>query len=224
MAPKRGGSGDQEVGAKIRALRRAKHWTLKELAEKSGFDPPNLSKLETGRIGFSAESIRGIARALEVGVGDLFTSPSHRPVFWVSFLAQPERPPLPTIRNVSRLAFALEVSDDALAPLVQSRDIVIVEPKLPLNMGRAVVAECEGRFVVRKVRSLKRAKFSEPVKKHNKEGEYEEWTMEEDAVFEIYTDNASVPPMEAKVVPGSSCQILGPVVQRITDMYSYPTL
>jgi transcriptional regulator with XRE-family HTH domain len=227
MVRRAGSSGDLEVGAKVRAIRQAKHWTLKELAAQSGFDPPNLSKLENGQLGFSADSIRRLASALGVSVADLFSSGAYSPVSWIPFRAEPKRPALPTLRNVSEHTFALEVSDDALAPLICSRDIVICEPALPLNMGRTVVARHGKNLIVRKVRMLKAAIFSGPVKKNDEGGESEEWTLEEDALFEIYADSTLVPPMkamEAKVVAGSSCHILGPVVERITNMYSGPTL
>lgn len=218
MMRKKAASGDPEVGARIRAIRQAKRWTLKELAGRSGFDQPNLSKVEHGQTGFSAESIRRIARALEVTVGDLFSSGAHGPVFWVPFMGEPERPMLATSRQVSDAAFALEVAEDALTPLIHRGDIVVCEPKLSWSMGRPVIARYGEELIVRKVRTLVPAKLSKTRIKPNGQGK--EWDIIGDPLYELYTDNNLVPRVKAKA--GTACYILGPVVQRISDVLRIP--
>ena len=220
MKDRKGGSGDPEVGARIRAIRKAKNLTLRDLASKAELDQPNLSKLENGQVGFSAESIKRIARALDVPVSDLFRSESSGPVFWVPFRNDPERPMFPSGHQVSGQAFALEVSDDALAPLIQRGDIVICD-SIPFSEGRAVVAKHGDDLVVRKVRTLVPAKWAEPQIKHDEHGEHEEvWMLQQEAVWELYTDNDKVPRIE--VTHDSECRIMGPVVQRITQMLRIP--
>ena len=221
MTGGKAGNGDPEVGARIRAIRKSKHWTLKDLASKSNFDQPNLSKLEHGQVGFSIESLKRIAKALDVPISELFRSEFPGPVFWVPFINDPERPMFPSGHTVSGAPFALEVSDEALAPLIHRGDIVICTP-IPWSEGRAVVAKHGNDFFVRKVRTLVPAKWADPQIQHNADGEPEEvWVLKQDAVYELYADNDMFPPI--RVPHGDSeYRILGPVVQRITQMLRIP--
>lgn len=214
------GSGDPEVGARIRAIRKAKSWSLNRLASEAGLDQPNLSKLENGHVGFSADSIRRIARALDVPVSDLFRSGSPGPVCWVPFRNQPERPLFPSGLPVSRQAFALEVSDNALAPLIQIGDFIICDGT-PWSDGRAVVAEHGKGLIVRKVRTLVPAKYAEPqIRLDQNGGDEQVWELQQDSVWELYADSDLLPRIE--VSRDSECQIIGTVVQRITRMLQIP--
>jgi len=220
MVTTKKGRGDAEVGARIRAIRKAKQLTLKQLALESLLDHPNLSKLETGQVGFSAESIKRIARALGVPVSELFRSESEGPVFWVPFKNEPGRPMFPSGHQVSDRAFALEVSDGALAPLIQAGDIVICDP-IPWSEGRAVVAEHGDELIVRKVRARVPVEWAKPQAGVDEQGDdVEIWEMRQDSVWELYADNDWVPRIE--VTRDSACRIIGPVVQRITQMLRVP--
>ena len=221
MSSGRNGSGDPEVGARIRAIRKSKLMTLKDLASKAGIEQPNLSRLENGQVGFSSESIRRIARALDVPVSDLFQPQSPGQVFWVPFVNDPDRPMFPSGHPVSGAAFALEVTDPALLPLIQPGDIVICD-FTPFSEGRAVVAKHGDDLIVRKVRTLIPAN----VVRHSGKDENgdEVWGLDtiRDTVYELYADNDRVPRIE--VPPESAKLILGTVVQRITRMLHIPRM
>ncbi|MEQ2027978.1 S24 family peptidase [Xenorhabdus szentirmaii] len=60
------------VGARIRELRKSRNMTLLDLAQATGGDVGNLSRLERGRQGFSESSLAKIAEALSVPVSELF--------------------------------------------------------------------------------------------------------------------------------------------------------
>ncbi|EDK8481539.1 transcriptional regulator [Salmonella enterica subsp. enterica] len=62
------------IGNKIRQLRKANNMTLNELALRVESDVGNLSRLERGKQGYSDQTLRKIAAALNVEVFELFSS------------------------------------------------------------------------------------------------------------------------------------------------------
>jgi transcriptional regulator with XRE-family HTH domain len=61
-----------DVGSQIRRLRKAKHWTVAQLAVYADMSPSAVSQIETGRRSPTAASMAKLAGALEVEVRDLF--------------------------------------------------------------------------------------------------------------------------------------------------------
>jgi transcriptional regulator with XRE-family HTH domain len=62
----------EEVGARLRAIRKAREMTLKMLSAKSGIALSTISKMELGQIAVSYEKFGAIARTLKVDVSRLF--------------------------------------------------------------------------------------------------------------------------------------------------------
>jgi transcriptional regulator with XRE-family HTH domain len=68
-------------GPKIRALRKKRNWSQKELAEASGVDQGVISRLEVGTQGsMRIDRLVAVARALRVATDDLFVSSDSPPV------------------------------------------------------------------------------------------------------------------------------------------------
>jgi transcriptional regulator with XRE-family HTH domain len=65
------------LGARVRALRRQRGMTLKELGGRAGLSHPFLSQLERGLARPSVGSAERIAEALGVPVGMLWSRPAH---------------------------------------------------------------------------------------------------------------------------------------------------
>ena len=61
-----------QLGPRIRALRRARHATLRELAERAGVTESFLSQVEREVTSPSIASVQRIARALDLGIAELF--------------------------------------------------------------------------------------------------------------------------------------------------------
>ena len=61
-----------QVGAQIRRLRKAKRWTVAQLAVYADMSPSAVSQIETGRRSPTAASMLKLAEALGVEVRDLF--------------------------------------------------------------------------------------------------------------------------------------------------------
>ena len=80
-----------DVGERLRAIRRSRRCTLREVAERAGVSESFLSQVERGRSSASIGSLRRIAEALGVTVADLF-EPSGPPRPRV--LRRDERPAL----------------------------------------------------------------------------------------------------------------------------------
>lgn len=59
-------SGNIEIGARIRELREIKHYTRESLSEMVHISPKFLYEIETGKKGFSAETLCKLAEALSV--------------------------------------------------------------------------------------------------------------------------------------------------------------
>lgn len=66
------------VGDRLRALRRARRLTLREIAGRAGLSESFLSQLERGQTGATVQSLQRIAAALGVEVSDLFTTDGAR--------------------------------------------------------------------------------------------------------------------------------------------------
>ena len=62
---------DRLVRLRIRALRRARGWSLDTLAERSFLSPSNLSRIETGSRRIALDQLVPIARALDTGLDQL---------------------------------------------------------------------------------------------------------------------------------------------------------
>lgn len=62
---------DRLVRLRIRALRRARGWTLDTLAERSFLSASNLSRIETGSRRIALDQLVPIARALDTGLDQL---------------------------------------------------------------------------------------------------------------------------------------------------------
>jgi DNA-binding XRE family transcriptional regulator len=61
----------RRIGARVKALRLARDLTAVELANRSGLQRPNLTRLESGRHVPSLETLERVARALDVPVAEL---------------------------------------------------------------------------------------------------------------------------------------------------------
>ena len=61
-----------QLGPRIRSLRQARHVTLRELAERAGVTESFLSQVEREVTSPSIASVQRIARALDLGIADLF--------------------------------------------------------------------------------------------------------------------------------------------------------
>src|SRR5262245_125517 len=62
-----------QLGPRIRALRQARHLTLRELAERAGVTESFLSQVEREVTSPSIASVQRIARALDLSIAELFT-------------------------------------------------------------------------------------------------------------------------------------------------------
>lgn len=62
----------KEVGSRIKALRKEKNMTLKNIADKTGFSISFLSQLERGKSSATLESLKMISMALGVNPGYFF--------------------------------------------------------------------------------------------------------------------------------------------------------
>jgi transcriptional regulator with XRE-family HTH domain len=61
-----------QLGPRIRSLRHARHITLRQLAERAGVTESFLSQVEREVASPSIASVQRIARALDLGIADLF--------------------------------------------------------------------------------------------------------------------------------------------------------
>jgi transcriptional regulator with XRE-family HTH domain len=67
-----------QLGPRIRSLRQARHVTLRELAGRAGVTESFLSQVEREVTSPSIASVQRIARALDLGIADLFTDEQPR--------------------------------------------------------------------------------------------------------------------------------------------------
>lgn len=153
------------VGNEIRRRRKALKWTLEDLANRIGSDTGNLSRLETGKQGYSDETLRQIAAALGCSIADLFWTESESPnvsatpigsrriplVSYVQAGAMTEVVDsyspgmgadfLLTDLDLGANAFALKIRGDSMRPEFAEGDVVIIDPSVTPHPGDFVVAK-----------------------------------------------------------------------------------
>ena len=61
-----------QLGSRIREIRKTRKMTQDALADKCNFEKGNLSRIETGQTNLTMKSLLKISQALEVPIADLF--------------------------------------------------------------------------------------------------------------------------------------------------------
>ncbi len=61
------------LGERLRQIRKEHHWTLAEVAERSGLAVSTVSKVERGLMSLAYDRFMQLSKGLEVDVGELFT-------------------------------------------------------------------------------------------------------------------------------------------------------
>ena len=64
-----------DLGERVRALRKARSWTLEQAAKQAGLARSTLSKIENGQMSPTYEALKKLAVGLEISVPQLFTPP-----------------------------------------------------------------------------------------------------------------------------------------------------
>ncbi len=63
------------LGQRVRALRKAKKWTLEQAAKKAGLARSTLSKIENEQMSPTFDAVKKLAEGLDISVPQLFTPP-----------------------------------------------------------------------------------------------------------------------------------------------------
>ncbi|MBL4811852.1 MAG: helix-turn-helix transcriptional regulator [Rhodobacteraceae bacterium] len=75
-------NGEQEVanpldlGARVRALRKSRNWTLEQAAAQAGLARSTMSKIENGQMSPTYDALKKLAIGLEITIPQLFTAPA----------------------------------------------------------------------------------------------------------------------------------------------------
>jgi transcriptional regulator with XRE-family HTH domain len=69
----------EQVGPRLRAVRRSRGWTLDELAERAGMSTSTLSRLESGKRQASLELLLPLTRQLGIRIDDLLPVDAQDP-------------------------------------------------------------------------------------------------------------------------------------------------
>ena len=105
----------QELGTRLRDLRKARGYSQETFARKSGIDRTYIASVEAGKRNISIDNIKKIADALNVTLSDLFdfTKPIHNTILLTikgtSFLLESSTELTPAIKDeielIARLVF-----------------------------------------------------------------------------------------------------------------------
>jgi SOS-response transcriptional repressor LexA len=204
------------VGTEIRKRRKALKWTLEELANRIGTDTGNLSRLETGKQGYSDETLHKIANALGCSLSDLFAQSEDAPNIAASTIGSRRIPLVNYVQagamreigdqawigdaaeflltdlELSSASFALSIKGDSMLPDFREGDRVIIDPEVRPAPGDFVVAKNGGE----------EATF----KKYRPRGVNERG----DEIFELVPLNDDYAPMRSDVTP---LMIIGTMVE-----------
>lgn len=63
---------EADLGARVREIRKARKWTLKEVADRTGLAISTISKMERGEISLTYDRFMRLAQGLGLDVGELF--------------------------------------------------------------------------------------------------------------------------------------------------------
>jgi transcriptional regulator with XRE-family HTH domain len=69
-----------ELGPRVRALRKARGWTLEQAAGQAGLARSTLSKIENGQMSPTYDALKKLAMGLGIGIPQLFTPPRQEQV------------------------------------------------------------------------------------------------------------------------------------------------
>ncbi|QPH54325.1 helix-turn-helix domain-containing protein [Pontivivens ytuae] len=65
------------LGERVRALRKARNWTLEQAARQAGLARSTLSKIENEQMSPTFDAVQKLAKGLDISVPQLFTPPSE---------------------------------------------------------------------------------------------------------------------------------------------------
>ena len=120
----------QELGARIRELRKAKGYSQETFARKSGIDRTYIASVEAGKRNISIDNIKKIADALNVNLNELFdfTKPIHNTILLningTSFLLESSAELTPEIKEEIELIakFAFDEEESTLLEVSNFKD------------------------------------------------------------------------------------------------------
>ncbi len=69
-----------DLGARVRALRKSRDWTLEEAAARAGLARSTLSKIENGQMSPTYDALKKLATGLKISVPQLFTPPADEKI------------------------------------------------------------------------------------------------------------------------------------------------
>jgi transcriptional regulator with XRE-family HTH domain len=97
------------MGERLRAARRARGLSLRELAKQLDVSPSLISQVETGRASPSVSTLYAIAQVLSVSVDDLLFDEADRPQRTppVRAATTPDQPAIPVQRGTDRIKIRL---------------------------------------------------------------------------------------------------------------------
>jgi transcriptional regulator with XRE-family HTH domain len=136
------------LGKNMEFLRKVKGWSQIELAKSAGLSPGTISRLESGDIGYSKESLKKIAGALKVSVDQLLGADiegTRGIVKKVPNLAN-AKDYMYSPLYVSDAAVFIEVLDGAMEHQLAKGDRVLADPAVLYEAGSLVVARTDKRF------------------------------------------------------------------------------
>lgn len=69
---------ESDLGARVRQIRKARGWTLQDLADRAGLAVSTISKMERGEISLTYDRFMRLAQSLGLDVGELFGEGAER--------------------------------------------------------------------------------------------------------------------------------------------------
>lgn len=132
-----------ELGARIRELRKAKGYSQETFARKSGIDRTYIASVEAGKRNISIDNIKKIADALNVTLNDLFdfTKPIHNTILLnvngISFLLETSAELTPEIKEEIELIakFAFDEEESTLLDVAKTDNLADLYELSPYDIA-----------------------------------------------------------------------------------------
>lgn len=109
-------AGDGGLGRRVRSLRLAKGYTLKQLAALTGLSPSFVSMLENGKTGIAASRLQALAEAFGLSAADLLPEAGSRALIQV--VREGRRPQVPGLATGVRAEMLVRDLHRSIQPVL----------------------------------------------------------------------------------------------------------
>lgn len=109
---------EQDLGQRVREIRKARRWTLKDVADRTGLAVSTISKMERGEISLTYDRFMRLAQGLGLDVGELFDAEAEGFVHGAVSVTRKGEAPLHRSATYDYDMLASDMSGKHMVPMI----------------------------------------------------------------------------------------------------------